>query len=163
MLDIQNAPLWSSFEQLLQAIMELMRTRGSTPQGIAIMTQIGKLEKETPDGGVTISSLAEGLGVSRSAVSQLVGQLEKKGLLRRETSLQDRRYVYAFLTEEGRSFIRREQEYCHYMSELIMHGLEEREKLQLSAVMEKVTGVLRSEKQQLARQKDEKKGEKQYV
>lgn len=48
-----------------------------------------------------ISDLSERLGVAKSAVSQLVNNLEEKGLVERITTKEDRRMVYVALTKSG--------------------------------------------------------------
>ena len=50
-----------------------------------------RLMAEVPPGGIRPSQLAERLGVSRSAVSQLVGYLERADLLERTVDASDRR------------------------------------------------------------------------
>lgn len=50
-----------------------------------------RLMAEVPPGGIRPSQLAERLGVSRSAVSQLVGYLERAGLLERGVDASDGR------------------------------------------------------------------------
>ncbi len=50
-----------------------------------------RLMAEVPPAGIRPSQLAERLGVSRSAVSQLVGYLERAGLLERSVDVSDRR------------------------------------------------------------------------
>lgn len=52
-------------------------------------------------GEMTVSELAESLGVSLSAVTVTADKLCRSGIMRRERSKQDRRVVWLALTEDG--------------------------------------------------------------
>jgi DNA-binding MarR family transcriptional regulator len=58
-------------------------------------------------GPSTIGKIADGLSISLPAASQLVDRLVKKGLVTRETSIEDRRRARAWLTDRGRLVIMR--------------------------------------------------------
>lgn len=61
------------------------------------------LFKLLKDEGSTLASLARDLSVDPAALTRSLSRLETKGLIRRERSVQDRRVVHLFLTDEGRS------------------------------------------------------------
>lgn len=54
---------------------------------------------------LTMSEAGELLGLCRSAMSQLVSRLERKGMLKREIVLWDRRKTTVKLTETGRNVV----------------------------------------------------------
>jgi DNA-binding MarR family transcriptional regulator len=54
-------------------------------------------------GGMRISELAEALGLNESSVSRLADRLEHAGLTERCICEDDRRGVYAFITDAGRT------------------------------------------------------------
>ncbi len=49
-----------------------------------------------------MQELSEGVHLSQSALSRLVGRLEADGLVRRKLCQADRRGIYACITDEGR-------------------------------------------------------------
>jgi DNA-binding MarR family transcriptional regulator len=51
------------------------------------------------------SVLAEKIGMTRGAISKIVDRLEAKGLLKRTTSNEDRRYLALALTPQGRAIV----------------------------------------------------------
>jgi DNA-binding MarR family transcriptional regulator len=50
-----------------------------------------------------MQELSEGVHLSQSALSRLVGRLEADGLVRRKLCQADRRGIYACITDEGRA------------------------------------------------------------
>jgi DNA-binding MarR family transcriptional regulator len=54
------------------------------------------------DGALRMQDLAEGVHLSQSALSRLVGRLEADGLVERSICSADRRGIYARLTKAGR-------------------------------------------------------------
>jgi len=48
-----------------------------------------------------LQALTDDVHVSQSALSRLIGRLEAEGLVKRETCTQDRRGIYAVITDEG--------------------------------------------------------------
>jgi len=53
---------------------------------------------------ITMSELAEGLGIGRAATTELVARLEDKGLVRREYSENDRRIVRVRLARQAEGY-----------------------------------------------------------
>ncbi len=66
-----------------------------TPSEIHAVDAIGE------DGNVLMSQLAERLGVTKGAITQVIGRLEKKGLVYRTGHPEDSRAVLISLTERG--------------------------------------------------------------
>jgi DNA-binding MarR family transcriptional regulator len=57
----------------------------------------------------THHAMHETLSVSKAAVSQMLGSLEKRGYIRRETDLDNRRKIIITLTKKGKSAIEKGQ------------------------------------------------------
>lgn len=64
-----------------------------------------------PGMGKTMSELAEIMGVTIGAVSQIASRLEKKGYLCRQRSVENHRQIVATLTEKGEAFYHRHLDY----------------------------------------------------
>lgn len=58
-------------------------------------------------GGLTVSELATRAGVTTQAISQVVREMEREGLVSRSKDPDDRRVTRVVLTEAGESFYRR--------------------------------------------------------
>ncbi len=60
-----------------------------------------------PGGMVKVSDLSTHHHISRPAISQMLGSLEKKGFISRRTDDKDRRIVWVDLTEQGKQAFER--------------------------------------------------------
>jgi DNA-binding MarR family transcriptional regulator len=56
-----------------------------------------------PDSSCRMQALSDVVHLSQSALSRVVGRLEDEGLVTREMCQQDRRGIFARLTEQGRA------------------------------------------------------------
>jgi DNA-binding MarR family transcriptional regulator len=68
--------------------------------GLSDYRALGRLAV-AEQGGMRISELAEALGLNESSVSRLTDRLEQAGLTERCVCADDRRGVYAFITDAG--------------------------------------------------------------
>lgn len=56
---------------------------------------------ESPERRVRLAELADAVFISRSGLTRLVDRLERSGYIHREASQEDRRGIYAVLTDAG--------------------------------------------------------------
>ena len=77
--------------------------KGISQREYYLLSQICKLNPnpDTERPGVKITELGAASGVSKPAVSQILNQLEDKGLVERISAKSDRRVVYVRLTQAG--------------------------------------------------------------
>src|SRR2546421_5371859 len=87
--------------------------------------------KHQPTGRFTMGELAEMLDVSPRSVTGLVDNLERDGLVKRVDDPNDRRSVYAELTEQGRERIETLWRETASAQAALTHGLKESEVIQL--------------------------------
>jgi len=71
----------------------------------AFLKQLQVREDKGEIGGAWISEMKDYLCVSKAAVSQMLGSLEKRGLVTREPDPENRRTIIVKLTEAGRETI----------------------------------------------------------
>lgn len=74
---------------------QLARESGLTPPQFLILSAIDRL------GDVAISQIAKDVNLTQATVTSIIDRLEKKGLVCRMRSAQDKRIVHATLTPEG--------------------------------------------------------------
>ena len=78
----------------------LMKTAGLTAPQMLILQTL------RDQGDAIISDVAHQISLSQATVTSILDRLEKRGLVMRERSQQDKRKVYACLTDAGNNLIR---------------------------------------------------------
>ena len=71
----------------------------------ALLKQLQMRDEKSASGGTWLSEMREFLCVSKAAVSQMLGTLEKRGLVTREPDPDNRRTIIVKLTEKGNETI----------------------------------------------------------
>ena len=85
--------------------------------------------------GMSQSDLAEVLELGRAALGGLVDRLEATELVRRESTPADRRTKLVFLTDKGRGMIDTMRGQSDRMSEVILAGLDDDDRLRLTEML----------------------------
>ncbi|MFW5501475.1 MULTISPECIES: MarR family winged helix-turn-helix transcriptional regulator [unclassified Maridesulfovibrio] len=83
--------------------------------------------------GSNLKSVAHVLGVTKSAISQMVGKLEKRGFVRKERAPDNNKELLAFLTETGWAAFRKHQDFHERHMHNLMDRLDEFSDPQLAA------------------------------
>ena len=78
----------------------LSKTTGMTAPQILLMQAIQRLE------GATIGELASEISLSQATVTSILDRLEKRELVYRKRSTEDKRKVHAYLTDTGAEVLR---------------------------------------------------------
>ena len=86
-----------------------------------------------------MSTLAQKLGLDNSTVPRLIGNLEKKGVLKRERSQSDRRVNRVFLTDAGEEVLSQLESRNAELGERIENQLSDEER---EVIRESLEGVL---------------------
>ena len=79
---------------------QLVKTAGLTAPQLLLLQAIRE------QGQVTIGALAKEISLSQATVTTILDRLEKRGLVYRERSSEDKRKVHAYLTDKGADIIR---------------------------------------------------------
>ena len=88
--------------------------------------------------GNTAAELAGLYGIEVSSITRLVDRLEKKGLMERTRSRQDRRKAMLTLTASGKSALKRAVRISAPIAVAMWKGVSKRERQMLAAVVHKV-------------------------
>lgn len=102
----------------------------------------GAVVHEVALGGVSGSNtntLASRLGISASAVTQLIDGLVESKILRRESDLEDRRRVRILLTDHGRKLYARFDGARIAQTATLLQALDDHEVDQLATLLAKIT------------------------
>ncbi|SHF15399.1 DNA-binding transcriptional regulator, MarR family [Microbulbifer donghaiensis] len=109
--DLQSLLLMDKIEEVLITLRRLIRatdlhskqlvkTAGLTAPQLLLLQAIRE------KGQVTIGALAKEISLSQATVTTILDRLEKRGLVYRERSSEDKRKVHAYLTDKGVEILR---------------------------------------------------------
>jgi DNA-binding MarR family transcriptional regulator len=99
----------TAFDALAQAV---RRARGATvANGGLTLSQYGLLEGLTAQPSARVQELAGNAGITPSTATRILDALERRGIVERARTLEDRRVVAVSLTEEGQQLLQAEQEW----------------------------------------------------
>lgn len=90
-------------------------------------------------GVATLQVLARRAGVQKSQMSRTVAALEAGGMIQREDNPRDKRSVHLRLTPAGKELVRAILEASRERNRAMLSELTEEERLQLMALLDKVT------------------------
>jgi len=96
-------------------------------------------------GGASVSALARAVNLSQPTVSGILERLEKRGLVRRDRSEQDRRSLLVSVTHEGARTLREAPSLLQdrFLDELAR--LEDWERTQMLSILQRLAGLMDAE------------------
>ena len=89
-----------------------------------------------------MTEISEYINAPLNTTTGVIGRLEKKEMVERTRSVEDRRIVQIILTEKAKEFINKEKEIIEYYVKKIYSTLTEEEKASAMNILRKVTEVL---------------------
>ena len=99
----------TAFDALAQAV---RRARGAAAaNGGLTLSQYGLLEGLTTQPSARVQELAGSAGVTPSTATRILDALERRGIVERARSLEDRRAVAVSLTDQGEQLLQSQQEW----------------------------------------------------
>ncbi len=110
------------------------------PGEFFVLDRVGHLRDQT--GEVNVSDLHAGVRLTMSAVSQIVAQLERKGLVTRVMSAADRRRIVVSITPEGEALLGRAHRMMDEIIGELMERMGERDAEQLVELLLKLGRVI---------------------
>jgi DNA-binding MarR family transcriptional regulator len=96
-------------------------------------------DSETP---VSPNNIADRLIISRASVTSLLDSLEKRGFVKRQPHLSDRRMILVELTDSGRQAANRFRPIVHQHQKLWLNALDEGEQEQLIETLQRLQASL---------------------
>jgi DNA-binding MarR family transcriptional regulator len=142
------------FSRLEEVFLELVRTLHGelANQMVSGITgsQFFVLKKIFQKGRLTVSEVAEELGVSLSAITALVNRLVNNGLAVRSRDEEDRRLVWLEATDKGVEVLSRCMEGRRKVAEKYFGQLPKKDLEKLIEIYERILAVVRAEKTESA-------------
>ncbi|MER5741167.1 MULTISPECIES: MarR family transcriptional regulator [unclassified Streptomyces] len=99
--------LWLQLSVLTSRVSGTLDKRLQRGHGISVAeyTALVVMQENAKAGGVRMQDLADAIGLSQSTVSRLVARLENEGLAGRTISEEDRRVMYARISDQGAAVV----------------------------------------------------------
>lgn len=129
-LDCNNRLIWN-FRDIGHTMRHISEGKGSQQRILILL-----LESK----GMTQKELTVHLGVQPGSVSEVIGKLERNGLIIRTESEADHRTMNLLLTEEGQTVAQQAFAVRNVWHENMFSALSEEEKQTLLRLLEKVNG-----------------------
>lgn len=104
--------------------------------------------------GVYVSTIAEHLKVTPSAISRMLKGLEEKELIERKVNKNDRRNTYVTLTEKGKKVTKRVEAEMNEFTKNVISGMGEEDSRTLIRLFNKLVDTMEAE---IKRHKETKK------
>ena len=93
-------------------------------------------------GSANMTEIADYLRVPLNTATGIVGRLEKRGVIRRERDVVDKRVVTIAICEEGREFLALQMKELEHYYQLFMEAITEEEKLVLFRITAKLFDIM---------------------
>ncbi len=125
-----NQKLIIGFLRIGRTMRKQYEGRGSQKRVLILIQDAG--------GSIAQKELTRRLGIQPGSVSEILGKLEKSGLLRRKAHAADRRAIDLILTEEGKEAAKEASDQRAARHEKLFSSLSEDEKETLRTLLEKI-------------------------
>ena len=99
-------------------------------------------ESEKEDKKMNVTELANCLNMTKSASSQLVSKLEKKGFVKRKINLFDKKVNYISITDEARKGYEDNKVKYNEVINKVIEKMGEEDSKQLSRLLEKLSNII---------------------
>lgn len=96
---------------------------------------------DNPEGNVSLTEIGRYLAVSKGAVSQMLGSLEKKGYINREIDRSNRRNLIVTLTPKGREVLEQQYRIFNCKLERIIGQLGEDDVEQMIRIVNRMIAI----------------------
>lgn len=115
------------FDALAQAVRRARGANGHAGDGGLTLSQYGLLEGLANRRAARVQELASAAGISASTATRILDALERRGIVRRTRSSQDRRAVAVSLTKLGHELLRAEEDWLRGRQRAFYASLPEAE------------------------------------
>jgi DNA-binding MarR family transcriptional regulator len=141
------ADFLAGFDALAQAVRRARGANGRPPDGALTLSQYGVLELLAGQPTARVQELAAHAGITASTATRILDALERRGVVDRARSDEDRRAVAVSLTELGRELLVAEQEWLRGRQRAFYAALPEAEQelapdllFRLAALIDELAG-----------------------
>lgn len=144
-MEIRSEEMVESFKNLTKHIVSFFESNLFEKENISC-SELSVLkvlcEGEKEDKKMNVTELANELNMSKSAVSQLISKLEKKGFVKRKINLFDKKINYISVTEEARSAYENNHKKYNEVVKKVVDEMGETDSKELSRLLGKLSNII---------------------
>ena len=144
-MEIRSEEMVESFKNLTKHIVSFFESNLFEKENISC-SELSVLkvlcEGEKADKKMNVTELANALKMSKSAVSQLIAKLEKKGFVKRKINLFDKKINYISVTEEARSAYENNHKKYNEVVKKVVDQMGKTDSKELSRLLEKLSNII---------------------
>jgi len=131
-----------AFETLAQAVRRARGAQAPDAPGRLTLSQYSLLLPLSGADTARVSDLAAGAGIAPSTASRILDALERRAIVRRTRSVEDRRGVTVTLTDHGRSALEQQHEWMRTRQLEFYDGLPDEERQLVSDLLVRLASLI---------------------
>lgn len=144
-MEVENIEIVDSFKNLTKNIVSFFESNLFKKDHISC-SELSVLkalyESENRNVRMNITDLSSSLKMSKSAVSQLISKLEKKGYIKRNINLIDRKINYLYITEDVKEIYQNNQKKYSQIVNEVVKKMGEIDSKELSRLLGKLSNII---------------------
>ena len=142
----QKIELVDSFRVLTKSIVNffentLLKSSDLSCSELSVINAL--IESENEDKKMNITELSQSLKITKSAASQLVTKLEKKGYVKRRINLFDKKVNYLIVTDDGKKEQISNQENLDKIAQQVEEKMGAKDSEELTRLLEKLSDIIK--------------------
>ncbi len=138
----EDQEFFVAFDEFARAV---RRARGAQPrstEGTLTLSQYALLEALSARHTARVAELAEEAGVTASTATRILDTLERRGIVRRQRTREDRRAVAVTLTEPGRDLLHAQERWVGDRKRAFLESLPGAQREFVPELLEALAGLI---------------------
>lgn len=144
-MEIKEMAIFEAFKNLTKNIISCFESNllGDTKLSCSELSLLRTIcESEKNNQKINVTELADSLKITKSAASQLVSKLEKKGLIKRKINIFDKKINYITLSECVMEDYENRRRECNDIANKVQEKMGKEDIKELSRLLEKLNTII---------------------
>lgn len=148
-INLETVKMIDSFKKLSESIHKLFDSNEKSDLSMSETKLIETIDIANKKGElVNTSDIANNLRISKSAVSQCISKLERKGYIRRKINLKDKKIGYLYLTDACKTKYEEKKAKCNDIVARVIKHLGEDKIYKISNLIEELNMIVENIKEE---------------
>jgi MarR family transcriptional regulator, organic hydroperoxide resistance regulator len=133
---------FAALDSFARAVRRARGARVQSASGWLTLSQYGLIEPLADDGQRRVNELAEAAGITGPTATRILDALERRGIVRRTRSADDRRAIAVSMTEEGRRLFEAQRAWVRERERALYDGLPSRQRTMATEILGRFTELI---------------------